>query len=837
MKLYSTLVLLFSLLALVLGGSAQTVNIGITNLLPNVDQGNAGLIMAQETTLSQAATLQSISFYIQTVDGTVRLGLYDSTGTQGTPGNKLAETPAITPSAGWNAVPVLTPASLAPGTYWLAYEAETNSAQYLTIYNVGSIVFAAQTFGDLPTTFPASPVSSAGQWSFYATLGTNQPDAPAPVMPGYVQGNYAAPQSPVAIVNVPYVAVQNAGDLNVVIVGWSDSTAKVSSLTDSAGNLYLLASSPTVQTGSGPLSQSIYYAPNISASGAGANAVTLTFNTPAVFPDIRILEYSGIDPLNPLDVSASQAGNSATSGSNPVTTGNAVDLLVGANTVWTQTVGPGSGFTQRLLTSPDGDIAEDGVVTTLDSYSATASLGTPGSWIMQMAAFRAAGSPSPTPSPAPTPASPTGITYPLKVSSNKRYLVDQNSVPVMVVGDSAWSLMTNLTEAQAASYFADRKANGFNTVLLSLFVGDGIFGRSDFSTYDGIVPFTTPGDFSTPNPAYFQRVDEMINLAASFGLCVFLNPIENYGWEATFQSAGQAECAAFGTYLGNRYKNFPNIVWSSGNDYQDWPAADTVFLAIVNAIKAVDTNHLHTMELNYNNSSPFDDPRWVAPVVDLNWSYTYFPAYAEDLHCYSAKPVTPYILGESIYEQEDHQTTDSGTVENLRREAWWTACSGAAGQLYGSAWTDAFPTGWQNNLDTPGAIQLGYLAAILQPLAWYNLVPDTTHTFVTSGYGTQYPYPGNPAGNAKGTLGVDTFVAAAITPDGTLGIAYLPAATTVTVDLSKFSGPVTAQWIDPSTGVATKIADSPLAPTGSREFASPGHTADGQNDWVLLFTR
>src|ERR1700720_871627 len=132
MKLSSTLVLLFSLLALVLGGSAQTVNIGITNLLPNVDQGNAGLIMAQETTLSQAATLGSISFYIQTVDGSVRLGLYDSTGTQGTPGNKLAETPAITPSAGWNAVPVLAPAILVPGKYWLAYEVETNSAQYLT---------------------------------------------------------------------------------------------------------------------------------------------------------------------------------------------------------------------------------------------------------------------------------------------------------------------------------------------------------------------------------------------------------------------------------------------------------------------------------------------------------------------------------------------------------------------------------------------------------------------------------------------------------------------------------------------------------------------------------
>ncbi len=225
-----------------------------------------------------------------------------------------------------------------------------------------------------------------------------------------------------------------------------------------------------------------------------------------------------------------------------------------------------------------------------------------------MAAFRAAGSPSPGSTPVPTPAPASGVVYPLKVSGNNRYLVDQNSVPFMVAGDSAWSLIVNLTEDQAATYFADRKADGFNTVLLSLFAGADIFGRSDFSTYDGIVPFTTPGDISTPSPAYFQRVDEMINLAASFGLCVFLDPIENYGWEATFESSGATQCAAFGNYIGNRYKNFPNIVWSNANDYQDWPAADTVFLAIVNGIKAVDTNHIHTLELDYNNSMAFDDP-------------------------------------------------------------------------------------------------------------------------------------------------------------------------------------------------------------------------------------
>jgi hypothetical protein len=64
---------------------------------------------------------------------------------------------------------------------------------------------------------------------------------------------------------------------------------------------------------------------------------------------------------------------------------------VGANLVQDQTRGPGAGYTSRVLTSPDGDILEDEIVTTAGSYNATAQLNG-NAWIMQMVAFRAAGS-------------------------------------------------------------------------------------------------------------------------------------------------------------------------------------------------------------------------------------------------------------------------------------------------------------------------------------------------------------------------------------------------------------------------------------------------------------
>src|SRR6266481_7295478 len=220
----------------------------------------------------------------------------------------------------------------------------------------------------------------------------------------YVQGNYVNPQTPQTTVNVTFTAAQSAGNLNVVVVGWNDATSTVSTVTDKSGNIYTRAVGPTVL--SPWLSQSIYYAQNIKAAAAGVNIVTVTFSTAAVYPDIRILEYSGADLNSPVDVIAASSGNTTTTSSGSATTTNPTDLLFGANIVGTFTPGPGSGFTSRLLTSPDGDIAEDRMVTATGSYSATTAALTPaGPWIMQMVAFRTppgSGSGDTTPPTAPS---------------------------------------------------------------------------------------------------------------------------------------------------------------------------------------------------------------------------------------------------------------------------------------------------------------------------------------------------------------------------------------------------------------------------------------------------
>ena len=204
----------------------------------------------------------------------------------------------------------------------------------------------------------------------------------------FVQVNYATPQTAQSTVSIPYPAAQSAGNLNVVIVGWNDSVQHVQSVTDSNANVYLLAVGPTARAGFA--TQAIYYAANIAAASAGANVVTVTFDGPAAYADIRVAEYSGIATASPVDVVAAATGNSASSSSGSATTTNANDLIVGANTVQTHVTGPGTGFTRRVITVPDGDILEDRVVSAIGSYSATAPLES-AQWIMQMVALRAAG--------------------------------------------------------------------------------------------------------------------------------------------------------------------------------------------------------------------------------------------------------------------------------------------------------------------------------------------------------------------------------------------------------------------------------------------------------------
>jgi hypothetical protein len=148
-----------------------TITIGETNILPADDNGNGNLLLAQNATLSQTATIRSLSFYVTVAGGNLRLGIYDATGPGGGPGAKKAETASFTPTVGWNTANVITPVSLTAGTYWLAYLPSSNTLAFKKDTTAGvSGKFYSYTYGVMPATFSTAPASTTSHWSLYATL-------------------------------------------------------------------------------------------------------------------------------------------------------------------------------------------------------------------------------------------------------------------------------------------------------------------------------------------------------------------------------------------------------------------------------------------------------------------------------------------------------------------------------------------------------------------------------------------------------------------------------------------------------------------------------------------
>src|SRR5947209_4383741 len=191
---------------------AAAITIGETNILPTNDSGNGNLLIAQRASLSQTATIQSLSFYVPVAAGTLRLGIYDSTGPSGGPGAKKAETNEMTPVVGWNTGNVISQVSLSAGNYWLAYLPSSNGL-YFRNTGTGSAAWYSYTYGPMPARFSTLPNTGTVHWSLYATLNTvNVPDTTPPTVSLSAPANNAA----VAGIAVPVTA---AASDNVGVAG------------------------------------------------------------------------------------------------------------------------------------------------------------------------------------------------------------------------------------------------------------------------------------------------------------------------------------------------------------------------------------------------------------------------------------------------------------------------------------------------------------------------------------------------------------------------------------------------------------------------------------------
>ncbi len=382
-------------------------------------------------------------------------------------------------------------------------------------------------------------------------------------------------------------------------------------------------------------------------------------------------------------------------------------------------------------------------------------------------------------------------TPPIKASANKRYLVDQNNVPWMMVGDSAHRMICHVPQSSWAAYFQDRQAQGFNTI--DIFVMDGHSPcNGTGGAADGTLPFTSGSgpssyDISTPNNAFWNEIDAYINQATSYGLVVSIDPAAwGNGFAIMYQNNGATKVFNWGAWLGNRYKNFPNIIWHTGQDFFTPSSSDVNLMAqLMAGIASTDSNHLDMFQAAPGSfSQQFNNQNATfAANLTLDFVYTYREVYDEVLQGYNFTGVLPTILpvimGESNYETGNNTGALSSPANDFitRQEMWYAMTSGGAGHIFGNEHVNHFDSSYQANLDT------------------------------------------------------------AATDGANYSFTYTPVATTLTVNMAKFSkASVTAQWYDPSNGTYHIIAGSPFSNTGTQNFTTPGANGAGANDWVLVLS-
>jgi len=269
--------------------------------------------------------------------------------------------------------------------------------------------------------------------------------------------------------------------------------------------------------------------------------------------------------------------------------------------------------------------------------------------------------------------------------------------------------------------------------------------------------------------------------------------------------------------------------WLRGNDFQTWTDStdNNLIKNIMAGIASVDANHMQTIQLDYFASGSHEDTL-LQPFVTLGEVYSYPPQYARIYSEYNATPTRPVFMEEANYDFENNTGQDPPTNLVLRKQEYWSILSGGlAGQMYGNKFLVSLESGWQTHLDTPGARQLEYMLNFFTAMPWYNLVPDESHTVVTAGYGTFAD---------SGSVTGSDYLTAARMPDGSAVVAYLPTVRTITVDMTKLSGPVNARWFDPSTNTFTSISGAPFANTGTRTFRPTGNNGDGNGDWLLVLS-
>ncbi len=428
----------------------------------------------------------------------------------------------------------------------------------------------------------------------------------------------------------------------------------------------------------------------------------------------------------------------------------------------------------------------------------------------------------------------------LTVSPDGRYLRHENGEPFFWLANTGWLLPERLTREEADFFLERCRETGYNVVQVQTVNGvpaQNAYGKLsmpdgfDFSRIDAEGP-----------DGYWQHMDYIVRKAEQEGIYIGMDCI--WGGLVKHGQMNEKQAVAYGTFLANRYKDAPNIVWMIGGDIRG-DIKTEVWEALARTIRGIDPHHLMTfhpygrtssvewfhqadwLDFNmfqsghrrYDQIRGDGDDRAEASMTEDNWRYV------EAGLC--MRPAKPILDGEPSYEgipQGLHDPEEPWwKASDVRRYAYWSVFAGACGHTYGhgsimqmhpGGKVGAYGVGksWLEGLQDDGFKQMQYLKRLVLTFPYFERVGD--QSVIAGENGFRYD-------RAIATRGNDYL------------LVYTHTNRPMRIDLGRISGDKkNVWWYSPTDGSLQYVGEFA---TGVHVFGGDGETGPG-HDRVLIAT-
>lgn len=450
----------------------------------------------------------------------------------------------------------------------------------------------------------------------------------------------------------------------------------------------------------------------------------------------------------------------------------------------------------------------------------------------------------------------------LKVSDNRRYLVHENGTPFFWLGNTAWLISERLNRDEVEFYLNKEREAGYNVEQIQVLNGVptfDIYGHQANDDSFDFDKFTHAGEYG-----YWEHLDYIVGMAETNGIYIAMDCI----WGSQIDVMTPAKASKYGKFLGERYKDRPNIIWMIGGDIMGDKGMES-WDALARAIKAADPNHLMTFHPRGRTTSAwwYNDREWLDfnmfqsghrrygqrngdgdytikdNTEEDNWRYVEMSKEQEargkkqearnkgqdkgfePVVRIVTGPLKPVIDGEPSYEDIPQGLHDFSAPRwqdyDVRRYAYWAVFGGCFGHTYGHNSIMQFmrpgllgsfgaEKPWWDAMKDPGYGQMKYLKWLMLALPFTE--GENDQSVIAGDNGERYD-------RIIATRGKDYL------------LVYNYSGKTMQIDLRKISGTKKNVWMmDPTDGSLTYLGER-----GNQvsEFTIDA-TSAGVNDRVLI---